>query len=243
MRNWLVLAWLDIWRWALILLCFPLSKRQHNKSRSPLQYITWQLFCSTTKHAELNSVSSRIWKCLFPTSPTDIQKNVAGQSAPAKFNSPQWALILFESRPTLKKQSCQKDSMMGIEDKKLDSLSSSVNSHYEQSSCFQQKFVVWALNTCWVHFTFPTLAYLCCSHLVPLVSPKRLAAVPQREVKEQLSAPCGWLVSGELYVGDELWQGRRITVLWPDKCNEEEPKPASHVNKNKANSQWRQNGV
>lgn len=73
--------------------------------------ITWQLFCSTTKplllsdipDAELNSVSSRIWKCLFPPSPTYIQKNVAGQSDPAKFNSPQWALILFESRPTLKK--------------------------------------------------------------------------------------------------------------------------------------------
>lgn len=30
-------------------------------------------------------------------------KNVAGQSAPAKFNGPQWALILFESGPTLKK--------------------------------------------------------------------------------------------------------------------------------------------
>lgn len=64
--------------------------------------------------------------------------------------------------------------------------------------------------------------YLCCIHLIPLVSPKRLAGVPLRGVREQLSAPCGWLVSEELYVGDELWQGRRYTVLWPDKFNEEE---------------------
>lgn len=69
-----------------------------------------------------------------------------GQKAPAKL---QQALVSFEfAWIALKKvaQSCQIKSVPRKEDTKLDSSScSSINSYYERSSSFQQKFVVWAL--------------------------------------------------------------------------------------------------
>lgn len=77
-----------------------------------------------------------------------VQKNVAGQGCLAKLLQPLVSFNLVRIQVYLKKalESCQRRQYaLRIEDKKLHSSSCSVNSHYEQSSCFQQKFVVWAL--------------------------------------------------------------------------------------------------
>lgn len=98
--------------------------------------------------------------------------------------------------------------MLRIEDEKLDSSGCAVNSHYEPSSCFQQKFVVWALAAYRGHFPFPTLAYLQCTSFSFCLSIAIGQCSSEGGQRATLSSPWGG-VSRELFVDDELW------LLWP----------------------------
>lgn len=89
--------------------------------------------------------------------------------------------------------------MLRIEDEKLDSSDCAVNSHYEPSSCFQQKFVVWALAAYRGHFPFPTLAYLQCTSFSFCLSIAIGQCSSEGGQRATLSSPWGGLVENSLW--------------------------------------------
>lgn len=163
----------------------------------------------------LKSLHSRICKCLLQHDPTFFIQQMLGRQLLQSLNSLSWGLSLLElllkSSPELPDK-----CILRKEDKKLDSSSCAVNSHYERSSSFQQKFVVWALASHWRHPVFPTLVYLSAS----CVSSLQLASFPSKGSESNSQLPVG-IYSLE----DYMWAkscGRRCTAL--DEFNEERRK-------------------
>lgn len=120
--------------------------------------------------------------------------------------------------------------MVRTEDKGLDSLSSSLDSHYEQSLSFQQKLVVWAptitehilLFPHWCIFAAVILFLLSVQNDWQEFLRGRSKFICQLPVGGNLEDNSVWVMS---------WgKARKYMVLWPDKFNEEEPKSASYVN-------------
>lgn len=110
--------------------------------------------------------------------------------------------------------------MLRIEDEKLDSSGCAVNSHYEPSSCFQQKFVVWALAAYRGHFPFPTLAYLQCTSFSFCLSIAIGQCSSEGGQRATLSSPWGGgLVEKSLWTMNCGCCGR-YTVLWFNNFNE-----------------------
>lgn len=162
----------------------------------------------------LKSLHGRICKCLLQHDPTFFIQQMLGRQLLQSLNSLSWGLSLLElllkSSPELPDK-----CILRKEDKKLESSSCSVNSHYERSSSFQQKFVVWALASHWRHPVFPTLVYLSASILVSL-----LCNWPVFQERGQRVIPSSLWVFYSLE--DYMWAtrcGQRCTVL--DEFNEE----------------------
>lgn len=144
----------------------------------------------------LKSLHGRICKCLLQHDPTVFIQQMLGRQLLQSLNSLSWGLSLLElllkSSPELPDK-----CILRKEDKKLDSSSCSVNSHYERSSSFQQKFVVWALASHWRHPVFPTLVYLSASIPVSLL--------------------CNWPVfqaRGQRVIPSSLW----VFIHWRTMC-------------------------